>query len=333
MRISVETITPAMAREMLGNLGQNTRSLRSTNINMFAKDMAEGRWKLNGQTITLGSNGEVLDGKHRLLACIMSGRSFETLLVRNIDPRNAGTIDSGAIRTKRDVLRMANGTCSSAESSLLSAIMWWLYISYSNPNMLHTLSGTAGTMIKFSHADFIYFSNMFRDTMVYPDIQKKVGKFSGGTVLNMFCHWYFANFGDMESLKLFKEYVSKLEKGDWIGPDHIVYWIREQLLSETPTRPMTKEKITRLYIFGLSEFLDAPDKIYPRGKPARLFGLWIDKDPDIRKFNELFYFPAAEAFYREWHREARERGFTKSAQHKVRMDALVSELNRSNNAV
>jgi hypothetical protein len=51
----------------------------------YAQDMIDGWWLLSGKTIILDETGAVLNGQHRLLACIKADRAFETWLVEGVD--------------------------------------------------------------------------------------------------------------------------------------------------------------------------------------------------------------------------------------------------------
>lgn len=103
LELQVVTITPARAREMLE---QNTinRRLNKLTTERFASDMRGGDWQLNGEPIIVGEGGELLDGQHRLAACMRAAQPFETLLVRGVPAEHMKTIDSGVSRSFADVL-------------------------------------------------------------------------------------------------------------------------------------------------------------------------------------------------------------------------------------
>jgi len=71
-------ITPTHAKYILDNHNPNTCKMRAEAVKRYAEDMAKGNWKLNGETIKVTPNGQLLDGQHRLAGCVMSGVSFET---------------------------------------------------------------------------------------------------------------------------------------------------------------------------------------------------------------------------------------------------------------
>lgn len=103
--VALVTITPEMAEEMLKkNIGN--RKINQANVNRIAADMATGNYKLNGETIKISPNGEILDGQHRLLACVKSNMPFKTYIVYNVERETIGTIDMGKGRSVADSLNV-----------------------------------------------------------------------------------------------------------------------------------------------------------------------------------------------------------------------------------
>ncbi len=94
----VETITPTKAKKYLkGNL--KNRKPNQCLINRLSRDMQDGKWAENGQTIVISKNDTLIDGQHRLFACISAEVSFRTLVVRGVDEDVIHTIDTGMART------------------------------------------------------------------------------------------------------------------------------------------------------------------------------------------------------------------------------------------
>lgn len=84
MEMKVERITPQMALEYLkANIG-NYRKLSKARVALYAKDMTDGRWVLNGETITFAENGTLLNGQHRLAAIVQSGKTVDIAVIRGV---------------------------------------------------------------------------------------------------------------------------------------------------------------------------------------------------------------------------------------------------------
>lgn len=126
MQIEVVTITPERAASILG-ANTNNRTVRKPVVDKYARDMAAGNWQENGASIVKNCDGTLLDGQHRLLACIKAGVPFRTVLVTGVDQAAMVNIDSGAGRNLRDVLKLS-GLRNTGELASLTrlAIVWSL---------------------------------------------------------------------------------------------------------------------------------------------------------------------------------------------------------------
>jgi hypothetical protein len=98
-----ETITPKKANAYLCHNTRN-RVYRQRAVDRYAKLMADGKWKYNGDTIRFSADGVLLDGQQRLMACLKAKKPFETLVVRSLPAERFVSIDSHAARTAGDVL-------------------------------------------------------------------------------------------------------------------------------------------------------------------------------------------------------------------------------------
>lgn len=114
-------ITPEMAESFLERNGSN-RPVREATLREYTHAMREGRWKLNGESLKFDRGGNVLDGQHRLLACIKSGRPFFTFVVTNLDHESFDTIDIGHKRSPGDILYIGEGVSNA--HVLASAVKW-----------------------------------------------------------------------------------------------------------------------------------------------------------------------------------------------------------------
>lgn len=99
--ISVMTITPESATQIVEKSDKvfTNRTSRKKAVEAYCKDMIEGRWKNNGESIKFGKNGALKDGRHRMLALAKSGQTFDFLVVGNLEDEVEDTIDIGAIRS------------------------------------------------------------------------------------------------------------------------------------------------------------------------------------------------------------------------------------------
>ena len=102
----VETITPAQAARYLEDQGRNRKVKRGV-VERYASDMRNGKWEVTGQGLVFAKDGKLLNGQHRLLACIESSKTFPTLVVRGVEAKAFAKMDVGSNRTAGDVLSAA----------------------------------------------------------------------------------------------------------------------------------------------------------------------------------------------------------------------------------
>ena len=114
----VVTITPQLAREWLEMNIETNRPVRQRTVQQYALHMKQGEWSLTGQPIIF-SNGNLLDGQHRLWGCVSSDTSFRSLVVWDVDIDAFEYLDTGQKRSLGDVLHFRNH----ANSRNLAAIV------------------------------------------------------------------------------------------------------------------------------------------------------------------------------------------------------------------
>ena len=117
-------IAPDLASLMLEGNTIN-RAQKNTAKERYMRDMSEGRWTRNGETIIFSSSGRLLNGQNRLTACVDSGASFPSLVVFGVEESAIDDMDSGISRKASDMFSI-HGEKSAFVIS--SAISWlWRY--------------------------------------------------------------------------------------------------------------------------------------------------------------------------------------------------------------
>lgn len=107
MHIEITDVTPATAKDILRGNTHN-RNLRDKYVAILARDMAEGRWFSNGETIKVATDGTVLDGQHRLQAAILADYTMQdVVLVLDLPVEAQATIDIGRGRSAADNLGLS----------------------------------------------------------------------------------------------------------------------------------------------------------------------------------------------------------------------------------
>lgn len=120
----IETITPEKAEEWLATSTYN-RAITLSRVDRYARAMLAGKWSLTGEPIIFSDIGALMQGHHRLNACIKSGVEFTTLVVRGTSDSARIATDSGRPWSFSDHLS-AEGEFDS--KTLAGAVVWiWRY--------------------------------------------------------------------------------------------------------------------------------------------------------------------------------------------------------------
>lgn len=122
--IKIVEVTPKLAEKWLGKNVQN-RNLRKNIVAALVRDMRNGDFQLNGETIKFDTNGNLLDGQHRLHAIVLSGITAMMLVVTGIPTEAMGTIDAGAKRKFSDLLQIRGETGTYAISAIARRGYLW----------------------------------------------------------------------------------------------------------------------------------------------------------------------------------------------------------------
>jgi hypothetical protein len=101
----VESISPARAKQYMEVNTNNFRQLDRQRVSRYAKDMLSHEWLVTGEPIIFNGDGSLMNGQHRLQACIEAGVAFDTLVVRGISSNSAVNMDRGKPRTVAQWLR------------------------------------------------------------------------------------------------------------------------------------------------------------------------------------------------------------------------------------
>lgn len=119
----VVTVTPKLAKEWLGLNLKNRRLAKST-VQGYKRDMQAGRWLLTADPIRFSEDGRLLDGQHRLAACVLADVPFVSLVAHGVSSDTMRVIDHGRPRTVADELNIEGKRWATVGA----AAGRWLYI-------------------------------------------------------------------------------------------------------------------------------------------------------------------------------------------------------------
>lgn len=100
MKVYWKTVTPELAAQWLKKNTRN-RPVHSPDVAYLATQM-QTEWSETGESIKFDKYGKLIDGQHRLLACIEAGVPFRTLVVEGLEPASFNKLDQGKKRTLAD---------------------------------------------------------------------------------------------------------------------------------------------------------------------------------------------------------------------------------------
>lgn len=120
--LEIVTVTPEIAKAWIDRNASN-RKLSRRHVSRFSRDMGTKKWLMTGETIKFDADGTLIDGQHRLSACVTSGKPFETIVVYGLNPAAKNVIDTGKLRSGSDVLAMAGHKNTSAIASALRILV------------------------------------------------------------------------------------------------------------------------------------------------------------------------------------------------------------------
>jgi hypothetical protein len=119
----VRTITPEEAAELLTRCHPDNRTISGTRVRYLVDIINQGDFRLTNDMVCLDINGLVINGQHRLKACVVSGKPITVVFGTGYESKAMIDMDSGQHRTIDDSLRAAG--VSNAEASRAKPIRYF----------------------------------------------------------------------------------------------------------------------------------------------------------------------------------------------------------------
>lgn len=124
LNVTLMVVTPAQAARWLEN-NHGNRNLRDGVVAKLAGAIERGEWQVNGDTIRIDQDGNLVDGQHRLSAIVKAGIAVETLVAFNVPREAMVTMDTGVRRTLGDLLKFRGEKNSNVLGAALRTL--WLF--------------------------------------------------------------------------------------------------------------------------------------------------------------------------------------------------------------
>lgn len=119
--VRVQMVTPSTARDWLTYNTMN-RPMSDRIVAKYAQQMADGKWLVNGDTITFADD-VLIDGQHRLAAVVKSGVTIPMIVVNDVVRDAFATKDTGKKRNGADILGILGEQNASTVAAVLSKVV------------------------------------------------------------------------------------------------------------------------------------------------------------------------------------------------------------------
>lgn len=238
MKHSIVTITPTYAAQLLESNSHN-RKLDDRLVADYAKEMSHGKWEINGETIKISKTGILLDGQHRLNACVRSGHDLVTMMVEGLDEHVFTTINRGKKRSIAQILAMEG--CKNA-AQVGSAIKWvnWIETGKIRPVMSgNDVKPTAQETLEWLQAH----------TFIIEAVKAVVGMRHLSSVSITAAVYYLLY---MKDANLCVDYFKGLVKGENIRSGDAAFAIRNRLISKSRDPNISEQAV--LLVRGWNAF-------------------------------------------------------------------------------
>lgn len=137
-------LTPDLAA-MWMELNTSNRKVNPQTVDRYARDIAAGRWQVNGEPIIFDRKRVLRNGQHRCLAVIKSGVSILVYVIFDVDEGAFMTMDGGRKRTAADqlgVLKEKHAAPVAAAVRLIVSYETGAYDYYpTTPEIIEALNG------------------------------------------------------------------------------------------------------------------------------------------------------------------------------------------------
>lgn len=120
---TVGTVTPELAAKWLARNNPSNRKISPTMVSSYARDMKRGKWRFSNDAICFDPSGNLLNGQHRLSACVLAGVSFRSLIIRNLPADAQEIMDQGKPRRLAEILGLRGNSNNNRLAGALRALI------------------------------------------------------------------------------------------------------------------------------------------------------------------------------------------------------------------
>lgn len=115
-------ISPQFAADLL-SINTDNRPLKNATLNKYVEDMNSGNWKFTGDTIQISKTGKLLNGQHRLMAIVKTGKAQMFNIQSGLEDSSFEVMDIGKNRSGSDALAIKGFENHSTIASMIRFIL------------------------------------------------------------------------------------------------------------------------------------------------------------------------------------------------------------------
>lgn len=213
-------LTPPLAAAMLNRNPENRR-VSTSSVDIYARDIRNDKWLLNGEPLIISDTGELNDGQHRCEAVITADKSIPVLLVIGIKRDTRTSLDQGKGRSIGDYLAMTGFTNTVLLGSVASAC--WQYCTLGKLASGASMRPTKGELQQFIK------ENEETLSASVSAVSRKGVDAAGGKVTVGAVHWILTKHAGQVAASMF---TNALIDGANLGVGHPILYARNRLVNE-----------------------------------------------------------------------------------------------------
>lgn len=213
-------LTPSLARLLLA-CNPDNRRLSADAVEKYARDIANGNWRFNGEPVVIAKDGLLNDGQHRCEAVILAGEAISVVFVFGVDRDSRFTLDQGKMRKAGDYLDMHGH----ADTLVLAACagLLWQYRTHGRLSGQMHFRPTKGEVLAVVE-------NTPRLVDAVAAVPKKGSQTAGGRGLLTLCYYVFSEKAGAAAAG---EFVSALMSGAALSTRSPILYVRNRLIDSS----------------------------------------------------------------------------------------------------
>jgi hypothetical protein len=227
------TLSPALASILLER-NENNRPLSMTGLERIKRDLEQGRWVFNGESIIVSIDGKLNDGQHRCRAVLETGISIRMVVVFGPRRDSRLTLDQGVTRTVGHYLGMNGYT--DANNLASTANFYW---QWKTRGALSTAGKERPTKVQTTEA--VRDNPLLADSLAF--VSRKGVRTLSAPAMLAFCHRAFAESSHIEHANRF---MDLLLSGAYLASGDPILYCRNRLI-ETKSRSNIQERAELIF--------------------------------------------------------------------------------------